>query len=96
MLSRAVRLSYLAGDAMSAKKVYWGIKNAEGDCIPDILSHIGEGDAWGAFWNRRYPDSRHYSLKEFAEMYVSKGYRAVKLEVKNGKRTIRTNRKAIR
>jgi len=74
---------------MSAKKVYWAIQNAEGDCIPDILSHIGEGDAWGAFWNRRYPDSRHYSLKEFAEMYVSKGYRAVKLEAVSGKRSAR-------
>jgi len=74
---------------MSAKKVYWAIQDPEGDCIPDVLSHIGEGDAWGAFWNRRYPDSRHYSLKEFAEMYVSKGYRAVKLEAVNGKRKAR-------
>lgn len=81
---------------MSEKKVYWGIQDRDGDCLPDILSHIGEGDAWGAFWNRKYPDSRNYSLKEFAEIYLEKGYKAVKLEVKNEKRTVRKNSKRIR
>ena len=77
-------------------KTYWGILDPQGDCIPDVLSNIGEGDAWGAFWNRRYPDSQHYSLREFAEMYLGKGYRAVKLEIKNEKRAVRKNSKRVR
>ena len=79
---------------MSAKKVYWGIQDPEGDCIPDVLSHIGEGDAWGALWNRMYPHSRFYSLKEFVEIYLEKGYRAVKFEAANGRKRNNARRKS--
>jgi len=84
----------LVGDAVSAKKVYWGIQDPKGDCIPDVLSSIGEGDAWGSLWNRRYPDSRFYSLKEFAERYLEFGYRAVKLEAVNERKRNNARRKS--
>ena len=79
---------------MSAKKVYWSIEDHEGDCIPDILSPVGEGDAWGVLWNRMYPHSRFYSLKEFVEIYLEKGYRAVKLEAANGRKRNNARRKS--
>ena len=47
--------------------------------------------------NSKTPEELYYDWRrEFDEIYLEKGYRAVKLEVKNEKRTIRANSKTIR
>ena len=80
LLSFSNRPWRMAGDAVK----YWGIAYPQGECIPDILSTTGEGDAWVSLWNKKYPDSRHYSVKEFAEKYIALGFRPVKLEAVSG------------
>lgn len=67
------------------RQSYWSILDPQGCCIPDILSTVGEGDAWISLWNKRYPDSRNYSLVEFAKIYMEQGFKPVKLKVTNGK-----------
>jgi hypothetical protein len=66
---------------MDKKNIYYSICDKNGDCIPDVLSHVGFNDAWISFYHRCFNNRGKLTLREFMAKMVSDGYKEVALEV---------------
>lgn len=82
-VDQSARDAFIAGykAAMRGVKKGWVIVDPKGNFVPDVLSHVGDGDAWISFYHRALMNTQQPALRRFRSEHEANGYKAVEVRL---------------